>query len=401
MPRSIPLALAVLTLVAIGCSGSGPTPAGDGPTTTKPSSIRLWVVDDEPLAEAIKSRWTSRVEAKLELRNMTRSEVDAEARARPAADLIIFPEQMMGDLVRRKWIDPLRPDESVGQQNPPFPLLHLRTTAWGTTTYGQSFGSPVLLLVYRPEMLEQAGVKPPADWTEYAAAIAALKTLQNAKPTVEPLAEGWAAKTLLSRAAAYARHRDFYATLFELESMKPRITLPPFSRAMEELVAAHELAGGQAWIDLTPQQAWRAVAAGEAAMGVAIVDGSVTGEVEFAELPGSNDVFHHKRNEWSPRAVGVSTRVTLLAVDGRIGAVTSEARHPKQATRMLQLLTGDEWSELLSPASQHTAPFHEAHLESADRWLAEDTPAPRARNYATTVQSALERPGWMFCPRLP
>jgi ABC-type glycerol-3-phosphate transport system substrate-binding protein len=42
---------------------------------------------------------------------------------------------------------------------------------------------------------------------------------------------------LLARAAAYAKHRDNYSALFNIETMEPLVAGPPFVQALEELVA--------------------------------------------------------------------------------------------------------------------------------------------------------------------
>ena len=59
--------------------------------------------------------------------------------------------------------------------------------------------------------------------------------------TIEPLAPGWAGDVLLARAAAYAKHRDNFSTLFDIETMEPLVAGPPFVQALEELVAAAKL----------------------------------------------------------------------------------------------------------------------------------------------------------------
>ena len=58
--------------------------------------------------------------------------------------------------------------------------------------------------------------------------------------TLEPLAPGWAGNVLLARAAAYAKHRDYYSTLFDKDSLEPRIATEPFVRALTELVATRQ-----------------------------------------------------------------------------------------------------------------------------------------------------------------
>ena len=63
--------------------------------------------------------------------------------------------------------------------------------------------------------------------------------------TIEPLAPGWAGLVLLARAAPYAKHRDNYSALFDIETMEPLVAGPPFVQALEELVAAAKLGPGR------------------------------------------------------------------------------------------------------------------------------------------------------------
>ncbi len=54
-------------------------------------------------------------------------------------------------------------------------------------------------------------------------------------------ARGWAGLVLLARAAAYAKERDNYTTLFDYKTFAPTIAGPPFVRALTELVEAAKL----------------------------------------------------------------------------------------------------------------------------------------------------------------
>ncbi len=117
----------------------------------------------------------------------------------------------------------------------------LRETAWGEQTYAVPLGSPVFVCFYRPDVFEKLGRKPPQTWIDYQrlvnffvegdksnASSKAPQSLPVEYGTLEPLAPGWAGNVLLARAAAYAKHRDYYSTLFDKESLEPRITAEPF-----------------------------------------------------------------------------------------------------------------------------------------------------------------------------
>ncbi len=128
-------------------------------------------------------------------------------------------------------------------------LLVQQGVAWGDDIWAVPFGSPGLTVFYRRDLLEATHQKPPTTWAEYQRLVQFFsdrKNLGDAAPpadapwhgTLEPLAPGWAGRLLLSRAAAYAKHRDNFSTLFNIDTMEPLIAGPPFVRALEELLAA-------------------------------------------------------------------------------------------------------------------------------------------------------------------
>ena len=120
----------------------------------------------------------------------------------------------------------------------------IREAAWAGKIYGLPFGSPVLTIYYRADLLKKLNRTPPKTWTEYqeiAQLLAAEKKSTPESPwygTLEPLAPGWAGVMLLARAAPYAKHRDNYSTWFDVKTMEPLIADPPMVQALTELVEA-------------------------------------------------------------------------------------------------------------------------------------------------------------------
>ena len=127
---------------------------------------------------------------------------------------------------------PAEPGGRLGQRS-------LRRAAWlaGVCCY------------YRADLLEKLHRKPPRTWKEYEE-LARLLREEGAKSGEEVAGEirdGRAlgprlgGACLLARAAAYAKERDNYTTLFDEKTLEPAIAGPPFVRALEELVAATKL----------------------------------------------------------------------------------------------------------------------------------------------------------------
>ncbi|MCU0983176.1 MAG: extracellular solute-binding protein, partial [Pirellulaceae bacterium] len=179
------------------------------------------------------------------------AELGDPRRKRLAADAVIYPSGLIGELAERGWIVPLS-DDSIGSpefaRRDIFDLLRQHEIMWGDQVYAVPLGSPALTLIYRPDMFEKLGVKPPESWQQYGERCAQLARSRDLlvgsengpgdwHAVAEPLGPGWASQVLLARAAAYARHRSYFATLFDLQSMEPLIASPPFVKALEELVA--------------------------------------------------------------------------------------------------------------------------------------------------------------------
>src|SRR6185312_11084629 len=55
-----------------------------------------------------------------------------------------------------------------------FDHIRLREMRWGNRTLAAPLGSPQLLLAYRPDLFDKAGLSPPADWPAYQEALTRL-----------------------------------------------------------------------------------------------------------------------------------------------------------------------------------------------------------------------------------
>ena len=429
-------------------SGCGKPAAPEAsPAATGPGSLKLLVVDDPPLAKQIarvKGEWKARSGAEIEIRETTSAEL-ATAKSL-SADAVIYPAAEIGSLVERRLIRPLprawlvHGDFHEADLFEPGGLAEMR---WGEQAYAVPFGSPVFVVVYRRDLFERFHLEPPRTWADYQQRVEFIESRKNESPelrsaTIEPLAPGWAGKTLLARAAASAKHRDYYATLFDKETMAPQITSPPFVRALEELVAASK-AQPPVSLTATPIEARRAILSGQCAMAITwptaamsrsesaptanIEPGAHTPEVVslgFADLPGAAQVYNPKTKHWetvespaeisSPAASDSATasskppaasRVPLLSIAGRLGSVTTESQSSESAFRLLAWLSGDEWGPQICSASAETTLFRRAYLSRPERWVEPQFTRTAAKEYAEVVVRSLTRPQWLECPRIP
>jgi multiple sugar transport system substrate-binding protein len=417
--RMAALALAFAIAFLAGCPRKEPVPSPVPPDTGKP--IRLLVIDDPAMAAAIERTWRSRSEAPLEV--LQRSSADLGAASRLGADAVIYPSGLLGALAERGLLFPLTAEmqeEGDLRQGEVFDMLRLREVRWGESVYGVSFGSPVFLLAYRADLLEQMELKPPATWDEYRRVAARLHEMRGEDGKTAAIAEawapGWSALTLLARAAPYVRHRDQYSDLFDFTSMKPLIDGPPFVRALEEMTAGIEYASPDS-LKSAPHDAFRAVAEGRAAMALAWpppaesepgkefsrqVDGGEDAAplVRWAELPGSPDVYSVSDEEWEQRQAGEPQRIPLLSAAGRLGSVTRESSRSRAALHVLAILSAEQSREVAA-ASPATTLYRQSHMAAISNWYPAATDEEEAPSYAAAAQESLTRGVWLFSPRVP
>jgi multiple sugar transport system substrate-binding protein len=278
----------------------------------------------------------------------------------------------------------------------------------------------VLTLYYRADLLDRLRKRPPQTWSEYhelATILARRENLGDAAPpadapwfgAIQPLAAGWASGVLLARAAAYAKHRDHYSTLFHIETMEPLVGGPAFVRALAELVADAKL-GPPNELELDPDAVRQEFLAGHAALAISWPGhrGSsadkpagtppVTG---FSELPGAVEVYNIAHASWEKRHSDESPHVPLLGLAGRLGSVTRTAAQSSAAFQLLAWLSGREWGEKVSSASPATTLYRRSQIKAPQPWLDPLTGAAAAQQYATSVHDALGRPAYLFALRIP
>lgn len=394
------------------------------PAPPRPApALRLVVVDDSALAEAVRrlrGEWNARSGGALEVSELTGEQLLKSKTI--DADGVIYPARYLGALAERELIAETRPS-SIEREGfdaaDVFALARLEACRWGDKQMALPLGSPVFVLYYRADLLDKLERKPPATWREYAELaklLADRENLGDAAPpenqpwygTIEPWGEGWAARTLLARAAPYVRHRNHYSTLFKIDTMEPLVAGPGFVRALEELVAARNLSGAP----LTdPAGARRAVHAGRAALAIswptAAADAALDEAAErewaigFAELPGSEQVYDIGQEKWERRERDDDGRTPLLGVAGRLASLTQSSNNGADAQRLLAWLAGPEISGQISPDSPATTLFRHSQTTRPSRWV-ESTLAPAAaQQYADATQWTLERAAWLSTPRIP
>ncbi|MEZ6070396.1 MAG: extracellular solute-binding protein [Pirellulales bacterium] len=412
--------------------------------------LRVLIVDDADLAEAIRQsqgEWQARTDGGYVVTEAT----SAELLDRPAlnADVVVYPDAMLPELVERGWLMPL--DESVVvdpqmKWADVFEMLQLRETRWGPTTYAAPLGSPLLVCLYRRDLFEQAGRQPPATWAEFDELSAYFADRKHwpeslrpdtAVGSLEPTADQWAGVTLLARAAGYAKHRDQYSTFFDIASGEPLIDTPPVVRALEELTTVARTRGSTA--ALTPPQAFAALFEGNVAMAITWptsaeacgpsprrqttlrrldhspdddlpVDDSPVDELKgnsgpldvgVAPLPGSTVVYHHPSSAWQDRRDDEDTSVTVLGVSGRLVSIAGDTPHPAAAAQLVTTLCGPDQVTTLAITSPWCTLSRVSQTLEPEPWAGGPVAVDLPADYGAHLEQRLTTSPFCFAVRLP
>lgn len=412
---------ALACLLLSGCPAGTPegTEAGHERPLTG-AHLQLLVVDDPALAAAVQrlqGEWNLQSGANLEVSQASAEQWAALRQTR--ADAVICATDDLGPAAEGKKAVALSKQDlqaSAGNWSEIFELLRIHEAAWGPEICAVPFGSPVFCCYCREDLLKQLNRQAPQTWAEYLelarllADRAAIKATAGSKGwsgTVEPLAPGWAGLVLLARAAAYAKHRDNYSTLFQIDSMEPLIDGSPFVRALEELVAAAKFGPTDA-IRYDPGAARRAFWEGRCGMALTwptaayeIPVASRNLAVRYAELPGSADVYNMGDRSWGRRSEEEDPHVPLLAIAGRLGVVLRASIRPDAALQLLTWLSANQANGPVSAGSPATTLYRQSHLKAPQAWVEKGVPAPAATQYAAMVRQALGRRQWLLALRIP
>ncbi len=320
------------------------------------------VLDDPERAKSIEQlegQWSAETGAGLRVEGT--SSKGFLRSGEPAADVVVFPSHLLGELAESGQAAPV-PRRLLARYDREWSamprLARLHEAAWGRDIRAVPLDSPLLVCYYRADLFKQLKLEPPETWEQYqraAAHLADRAALGDRAPaagqpwsgTAEPLGHGWASQVLLARAASAAKHPDRYSTLFDIETMEPLVAGPPFVRALEELVAAAKLGPANA-MQRDPDAVRTAFWRGEC--GMALTWPSAAGpkqapagvECGIVPLPGSTVVFDPREKRLAPLPQGQIAHVPLLGMAGRMAAVTSGSQQPEAALRLVFWLAAQE-----------------------------------------------------------
>ena len=430
----------------IGCSDSNTADKTDQGTSVSLQGVKLTLAvnGDESLADAIEKltgEWQAQTGSTLKVVRLNATSVEELKKAK--ADALLTASHMLGPLAEAKMVVPL--DLSVLKADPlhwieTFELPRLPEAKWGENLYGISFGSPVLVCYYRPDLFEKLGIDPPKTWEEYYAAAEKLSDPKKLGDLVtvkadrwhavaEPYGSEWAAITFLARAVSSAKHRDNYSVLFrsslpdlshELteqeikqkyeDAFSPQIISLPMRRAMKLMVDTSRYAASPEEAtdpDATRRLFW------EGRVAMALTWPTATAELpESAKaspvpmavmpLPGSREVYNIDE-DWKMeyRDKDQSWQVPLLGIAGRLGTVCQSSQHQAAAVRLLLWLSGNTSRPVPASRSQATTLYRQGQISQAGQWTESPILPEAASHYAEVTKTTMQSDQWVFALRIP
>lgn len=346
-------------MIAPGCESEEGTPAGgstSAPTPRASVTLRIAVVSDEDLRRAIdrlRGEWNARTDGQIETVAVA-ADGDLVAAAQEA-DLIVFPSRAIGVLCEADSLRPVRPSTLKSEElrfQDFLPLVRDQEIVYAQRVMALPLGCPTPLLLAASDA-EPEGIAASEDDTELALAY-------------------------LAWAAPYAVHRSRVATLFDSDNFAPRLTAPPFVRALISFVkSAGEGPGEIAW----PAR-----------------EGVLPAGLSPHAISGADEAYDTLADEWESTAAG-DRHATLIASSGRLMAVTTSSRNAATAFRYAAWFAGPENARQISSASDQVANCRGSFARAGDSWRDSDD-RDLARDFSQTAAEALRTSRFLIAPRL-
>lgn len=408
----------VLLVGLLGCPAPTKPTANDDSVdeVAAPPPLSLLIVDTPDIAPLITRQWSARRDGKLTTTEMSVEQFRSnDYQAVKQNDVVIYPIELIGELVKRELVQEVPKsiwDSEEFNKKGLFRKSRTRLVRFGSSAWGTPLGSPQLVLMYRQDVLEQLGVKPPRTWQEFFKLTKRLREADlkdaegKALPTAVdiPMNEQWASVSFLAMCAADIRYRGKISTVFDIDDMNPLVNQKPF---VQKLVAVKEVVDeDDFW--MTPADAYRRILDGESAMAIGwpsagLLDepAEVNRSVRIARLPGSDDWFDFEEQLPVRRDDDEPIHVDSLGFDGRMASVSTTSAETRESFEFISWLANKQIGLLFLPESASGAPFRASHLGNVERWTGPGL-APEAVDAYVEILRATDKSNTSFIfPRIP
>lgn len=240
-------------------------------------------------------------------------------------------------------------------------------------TLGISLGTPLWSVLVSPRGVADGpeGQSIPETWAQWQAA--AEQDRQSGRPLrwLEPMSDQNPAYSLLVRAASMSKNQSQSDVFYSPVDGTPRLTSPPFVKAMEDLKATYGASAAELK-DLSVEVLVARVQAGTVA-GVLVpiprLDDVAVGisNVQPLPPPGSTRFYDFFDKTWTNRSAGVF-RTQVVGLSGHVVCVLRRTRKSDAAFRLVELLVTAPTDEVFAPFASQVLISRPEQWSSISNW---------------------------------
>lgn len=240
-------------------------------------------------------------------------------------------------------------------------------------TLGISLGTPLWSVLVSPTGAADGPAAPsiPETWAQWQEA--AEEDRRSGRPLrwLEPMSDQNPAYSLLLRAASMSKSQSQSDVFYSPVDGMPRLTTPPFVKAMEDLKATYGASAAELK-DLSVEVLVAQVQAGTVS-GVLVplprLDEVADGISNLQPLPppGSTRFYDFFDKTWTNRAAGV-LRTQVVGLSGHVVCVLRRTRKSDAAFRLVELLVTEPTDELFAPFADRVLISRPEQWTSVSNW---------------------------------
>ena len=301
---------------------------------------------------------------------------------------------------------------------------------WAGKTYRISIDGDCHTMSYRKDYFTDPAItaatgmtEPPTTWAEvneFSMKVKGQKdplTGGDAYGFLDPLKYGWGGfgfYFLGDRAAAYAKHPDDPAWLFDPETMKPRVNNPGWVQAIQDvmdLIAAGAYPTDQVNTDPNGTAFSQFLAGtgsmvcwwGDVGSQAKTLDTSVVGDVTgFSINPGADKVYNSKTAAWeTPATPNFAPNMAYLGWGVYVtNRVSGDEKKRKAAWSVAAHLGGKDLSLWMAAYPSGFQPYRNSHF-NYDEWAAAGYDRAFMEDYLGSNADSYNHPNAAIEPRIP
>ncbi len=414
--------LASLSVLVAGCRGresnSSESASRNSNPPTAPQKLRLISIDDSSkLADQLARLWSAERGGEVAVEYLDSAKLEENSDPLKQADVFLYPSLLSGQLSATGLLQTLDRSSGFGEsfdQNVLLPLDRFTVVQDGEAVVAVSLGTPLLMLVWRTDVLDALELQPPKTWQEYARvaqkihdSAQQLKSKDPPLPTevCEPWSGRWSIEMLLNRALSRSAIRGRLSSFFDVTSLDALIDTPPFVSALDDMLALKPFLTDEAQ---TPTECYQRVVEGRAAVAVTIVtsqpdvaDAVTPLPIAVGPLPLAGRWYDYRNSAWKDDNNVDISRVVVVPVTGRLMSMSKQCLHVRSAMRMLNWLCTKEVHRQLATTMVESAPILATELDQPYDWVNPQLPRSAAEQMVDVTEEYQRRALAISNLRLP